>query len=183
MQHLLDLVGAIVIGGLIMLLLIGYNANLVQTSSTMGFTLREQENLSAATEVLEFDFRKMGYRVADSIKVTLADTARITFRTDLDNNGALDSIRYYLGSVPSRASGNRQVRTLYRVVNNRTPYPVHTGIRQFRLWYLDRLGNFTTVRQNIRAVRVLVNSEGNASADGRYTGISWDRVIRPKNLR
>ena len=58
---LIDIVGSVIIGGVLLITLIKVNDNV--TRNTYGFSgeLVVQENLVTSVEVLEYDFRKIGY--------------------------------------------------------------------------------------------------------------------------
>ncbi len=58
---LMDIVGSMIIGGILLLTLFKMNDNATQNTYNFSGELTLQENLVATSEVLEYDFRKIGY--------------------------------------------------------------------------------------------------------------------------
>ena len=183
MAQILDLVGSTIIGGLVLLMILTLNGYMENTAGVQTMNLSTQENLTALVGMIEYDFAKMGYRVSDSLKIRVADSTRIVFKTDIDNNGVVDSISYSLDLVLYAATQNPRDRILYRALNNGTSTSINLGVTRFRLWYYDSLGNITTWRSKMRAVRLAIDLESTSSLDTVYTGACWERTIKPKNLR
>ncbi len=159
---LLDILGSIVIGGFLLLMLFGVHDSTVRNTYDFSGELVVQENLVAAVEVLEYDFRKIGYCENPSAlprpeenAILYADTSEITFLTDVmigpdydQGDGTVDTIRYYLGST-SELSGTSHPRDriLYRIVNGSSPAGANLGITYLRIRYfrdsLTSLGSTT----------------------------------------
>ena len=145
---ILDIIGASVLGGILMLMLFRVHGANTDNVFEYNAELVVQSNLVAAVEVLEYDFRKIGYcKNWDSIPnpgvaFLEADKNRISFRSDYDNDGDIDVITYYLGPT-SELSGtpNPRDRKLYRQVNSETPGDVAIGLTQFDLKYFSSLGD------------------------------------------
>lgn len=183
MAALIDYLGAIAIGGLIMIMVLGLYLTIGETAAFARMDAVVQENLTSVTDVLEYDFRKIGYRVVDSLKVTCADTSTIVFKTDINDDGTQDIIQYYLGAPKSPNSLNPNVHVLYRKVNNGADQSVDNGITRFRLNYYDALGHPTSVLSKIRSINIAIVTEGTTSFDTTFSGACWERTIKPQNLR
>ena len=143
-----DIIGSIIIGGI--LLTIAWRLNDAATERTYNNTgeLSMQQNLATIAQIIEHDFRKIGYcadwnKIPDPSKaLTYADTSSIKFLTDLDNDGNVDSVRYYLGPTSELSSTpNPRDRILYRVENNETPVGSNLGVTKFYMIYYDALGD------------------------------------------
>jgi hypothetical protein len=147
---LIDIIGSVIIGGFLLLTLFRMNENSTRNTFNFSGELIVQENLVATVEVLEYDFRKIGYcenpnalPFPERDAILYADTSEIRFLTDLmvppyddlQGNGTVDTIRYYLGPT-SELTGtpNPYDRMLYRVVNG-NPTSVNLGITYFRIRY------------------------------------------------
>jgi len=154
---LIDIAGSVILGGILMLTLFRMNDNATRNTYNFSGELTLQENLVTTGEVLEYDFRKIGY-CEDPLQlphpeqdaILYADTSNIKFLTDLlitpygdpnpSGDGTLDTIQYYLGPA-SELSGtpNPNDKMLYRVVNG-VSTGVNLGITQFRIrYYRDSL--------------------------------------------
>jgi hypothetical protein len=147
---ILDVLGSMIIGGILLLTLFRMNDTATRNTYNFSGELTLQENLVATVEVLEYDFRKIGYCEnplalpnPEVNAILYADTSEIKFLTDImvppyddpQGDGTLDTIRYYLGEA-SGLSGtpNPNDRMLYRVVNG-VPTGANLGITYFKIRY------------------------------------------------
>ena len=86
---LFDLVGSVIIGGLLLITLLKLNDNATRNTYTFSGELIVQENLVTSVEVLEYDFRKIGYcedpfAIPNTTKAILyADSTDIKYLTDV----------------------------------------------------------------------------------------------------
>ncbi len=145
---IMDIIGSFIIGGLLFLLLWKIDDASVANIFNNGEELILQQNLATTAMVLENDFRKIGYCSdwnkipAPSKAILSADSTSIKFLTDVDDDGNVDTIHYYLGPTSELASTpNPRDRFLYRVVNNEIPRGVNLGVTQFKMIYFDPLGD------------------------------------------
>ena len=119
MAFLIDIIGSLVLVGVLILTVATVNINMNQALYETTFELNTQENLVELARTLEYDFVKIGYG-ATAPAITVADTDRITFKGDFVNNGVVDSIRYYLGSTTAPGVAG-------------TPNPNSAKIREHRI--------------------------------------------------
>ncbi|MEW6510985.1 MAG: hypothetical protein AB1428_08520 [Bacteroidota bacterium] len=183
MGEMLQYVGSLFSGGVIFLMLITFFAGIGETAVTQTFSTTVQENFVSATENIERDFRGIGYGVTDSIGVLLADSSRLIYRTDLGDDGVIDTIMYELGPLLSWGGGNPRARILYRSVNGAPPIPVATGVTEFTLQYFDSAGTPALADKDVRALHVAMTLESDTHIEGGYPGVYWHRTVKPKNLR
>jgi hypothetical protein len=117
MAMMLDLIGSVVLAGFVILMGLRMNANLANSGGSYKADVVVQENLVSLVESIEYDFRKMGYGVSDPTKVILrADSNAITFRGDIDDNGVVDTVEWYLGGLVG-STPNPSDRILYRRIH------------------------------------------------------------------
>jgi hypothetical protein len=192
---LLDIIGATFVGGLLILILFRLNDNAVENNYMYSGELRVQENLVSVVALLENDFRKIGYckvwdKIADPTKAVLsADSTSIRFLTDEDNNGIVDTMRYYLGPASElNMTANLRDRLLYRVVNHQTPKGVNLGVTQFRLLYFNALGNAINfpilVPGEIYTMQINITVEDIAGYNQQYSSSFWRQIrLVARNLR
>ncbi len=153
-SSLIDIIGSFVVAGLLLVMGLRLNAQANEATLVYNGNAILQSNLTALVQMIETDFRKIGYcadwtKIPDpSISIRLADSNKIRFLTDLPTqskpfgDGALDSITYYLGPTSELASTpNPSDRYLYRQVNNQTPYPMNFGTTQFSFLYFNAQGD------------------------------------------
>ena len=174
-----------------MLTLFRLNDNATQNTYNYGGEVILQENLVTTVEVLEYDFRKIGYcenPLPNPAKSILsADTSSITFLTDVDFNGVVDTMTYSLGDTTELTSTpNPNDKMLYRTVNgNKTG--VNLGITLFKMKYYDVLGNELTpplkAPTGISSMEIDIRVENTSGYDKQYTYAFWRQIrLASRNL-
>jgi len=192
---ILDILSATIVGGLLMLILMRINGNVIENNFIHGNDRSLQRGLAETAMVVEEDLRVMGY-CADPFKLTeemsrviYADSSYISFYTDVDDDGELDSLKYFISDL-SALSGtkNPRDRILYRQVNTQTPFIVSTNIVQFKLSYFDALGfELTTPVASpgrISHLEISFKVEDPEAYDEQYSEAYWQQVrLTSRNLR
>jgi len=192
---ILDILGSTVIGGILMMNLFQINSSAVENNYTGNGELIAQTNLSTTVQVLEIDFRKIGY-CADWEQIPIptqaiisADSSSIKFLTDVDSDGIVDTMHYYLGPTSELLSTpNPRDRFLYRVVNSEVPVGVNLGVTQFNLTFFDVLGNPISfpiaVPGEIYTMQIDITVEDVSAYDEKYSSAFWRQIrLAAKNLR
>lgn len=192
---ILDILGSTVIGGILMMNLFQINSSAVENNYTGNGELIAQQNLSTIVQVLENDFRKIGY-CADWKKIPIptqaiisADSTSIKYLTDVDSDGNVDSMYYYLGPTSELlVTANPRDRLLYRVVNNETPVSVNLGVTQFKLSFFNVLGNPISfpiaVPGEIYTMQIDITVEDVEAYNEQYSTVFWRQIrLAAKNLR
>lgn len=192
---IIDILGATVIGGILMMNLFQINNAAVENNYTGNGELIAQTNLATIVEILELDVRKIGY-CADWEKIPIpteailsADSTGIKYLTDVDSDGNVDTMHYYLGPTSELLSTpNPRDRLLYRVVNSEVPVGVNLGVTQFNLTFFDVLGNLINfpiaVPGEIYTMQIDLTVEDVAAYDEKYSSAFWRQIrLAAKNLR
>jgi len=181
MSTMLDIVGSFIIGGIVLLSLLTLNARYATSSREKSVDLIVQQNTKVLSDIVEYDFRKIGFRVSSGAKITKADSVNLTFRADIDNNGTVDSVKYYIGTASGTPNPNDKY--LYRVVNTESPSSAALGLVQLKLTYYDSTGTVTTYLNKIRAIKVAMTVQSvYPYSSSSYSSAYWELFIRPKNL-
>lgn len=192
---ILDIVGSTIIGGLLMLILFRLNNSATENTYNYSGELSSQQNLTTVVEILENDFRKIGY-CADwqkipvpSLAILQADSNKISFLTDVEPDGNVDTLKYYLGPVSDLASTpNPSDRLLYRVINSETPVGVNLGLTEFKLVYFDALGDSISLPilnpGEITSMEINISVENTAGYDNKYSTVFWRQIrLAARNLK
>lgn len=192
---LLDILGSVIIGGVMMTIAYRLSDTITEKTYNHSGELTIQQNLATAAQIIEYDFRKIGYcknwqLIPDPTKVIIyADTSEIRFYTDIDNNETIDSIHYYLGPTSElKGTANPRDRLLYRVVNNETPKSANLGITQFYLVFFDALGDTLTpplgINSGITSIEINLTVESTDAYDQKYSKAFWRQIrMVSRNLR
>ena len=150
---LLDIVGAVIIGGFMLLLLHSLSGRATENSSLYSGDLIAQQNLVSLVELLEHDFSRIGYcENIDSMKspqdmISAADSTSITFWTDLAQSstdfrgdGNPELLRYELGA-DINGTPNPNDKLLYRYRVGTSKDASNLGITKFKISYYDNMNN------------------------------------------
>ncbi len=182
MVALLDLIGAAVIrGGIIMILL--------QLTLSMQDVLYERTERAAmdqamyeGTTLLSYEFRQMGYH-ASGTTITELDTNRITFQSDITNDGTADQIRYsvaQMSGIPDSLGVKKYF--LNRSLNGGTALPMLRYVTRFRIQCFDVNGNMTSTASQVKSLLIIIQTQSNNYFNGRYPASAWQSQIFPMNL-
>ncbi len=191
---ILDIIGSTIIGGFLILLLWRIDDASIKNVYNSSEELILQRNLTTSVMILEKDFRRIGYcknyyALPTTANIVSATDTSIAFRSDINDNGNVDIINYYIGSTSELTSTpNPRDRYLYRVVNNEIPVKVNLGITQFRLTYFDVFGNnltppitnfssISSVQIDV-AVENVVGYGGNTAGEeqNKYSTAYWRQI-------
>ncbi len=141
MAAILDIVVAFGMGGILLVIILNANSIAADQASVLNGDMLVQQMLISITQILEGEFRNMGYGVhIDSATIISARDTAISFLTDLDSNPStpLDTVKYYLGTLSELAyTQNDSDRLLHRQVNNGGVYSIG-AVTQFRLRYFSQ---------------------------------------------
>ena len=192
---LLDILGSIIIGGILMTIAWRLSDAATEKTYNNSGELALQQNLATVAQIIEWDFRKIGYcadwnKLPDPTKAILyADTSSIKFLTDIDADGTLDSIYYYLGPTSELSeTENPRDRVLYRVVDKETPVKSNLGVTRFYLVYFDALGDSVHLPVSnygiIASIEINVVVENVAAYDQKYSSAYWRQIrMVARNLK
>lgn len=184
---ILDILGSIIIGGIIMSIVFRLSDAATEKTYNNSGELALQQNLSTVAQIIENDFRKIGYcadwnKLPDPSKAILfVDTSAIKFLTDIEADGELDSIFIYLGPASELlATENPRDRILYRVINDETPIQSNLGVTQFYMVYYDVLGDtiYLPISNNgeISSIEINLTVENVAAYDENYSKAYWRQI-------
>ncbi|MGB5288749.1 MAG: hypothetical protein WBQ32_13270 [Ignavibacteriaceae bacterium] len=190
-----DIIGSIIIGGILMMITWRLSDAATEKTYNNSGELSLQQNLTTVAQILETDFRKVGFcadynKFPDPSKaIVYGDESRITFLADVDLDTNMDSIRYYLGPTSElSATPNPRDRLLYRIVNNEPVVSSNLGVTQFRLVFFDALGDTLpppiTTPGIISSLEINLAVENVAAYDTAYTGAFWRQIrLVARNIR
>jgi hypothetical protein len=185
MDSIISILGSIVIGGIFLLGLNAFYGDVIDYSHTKTFEVLTQEATASFMEIIDHDFRRLGSGLSSpaGAVVSLTDTTDITFLGDIDNDGTVETIRYYT-SAPSAASTttNPNDVILYRVIDGANTIDTPAGVTSFVVRTLDEFGNAITDVMDVRMVDIELEVESVAPYDTSYTKALWEKRFAPQNL-
>jgi len=145
---ILDIAGSILIGAMLLGIILKLNNTASWSIYSNAGELNCQTNLTNMSMMLESDFRKIDYcsdntNIQDPANAILAaDTTSIKFISDLNKDGKMDTVYYYLGPATElNSTANPRDKILYRIVNNAAKLGSDAGITRFYIVYYDINGD------------------------------------------
>ncbi|HMN26415.1 MAG TPA: hypothetical protein PKE38_18045 [Ignavibacteriaceae bacterium] len=184
---ILDIVGATIIGGILLLNLLKLNENVYAVDNATGHDVNLQVEVVNVANIVDSDFNKIGYcanpmNMNDDPKITLADTSSIKIVFDVDKNGDYDTVYYYLSPTSTLSNTpNPRDRILYRKVNSDFPYIVSNNITEFKFQYLGAL--YDTLSTPLVSpglatyIKISFRVEDPFAFDEKYTEAFWCRFF------
>lgn len=193
---LIDILGSTVVGGLLFLILLRMNDTATQNTFTFAGEAQVQKNLVSVVELIEYDFRKIGY-CSDFTKIPVpskallaADSTSIKFLTDVyPADGVIDTMYYYLGPASELSmTSNPRDRMLYRVVNSEAPKGANLGVTSFNITYFNALGQKIPfpiiVPGEICTMQIDVKVENTAAYNQQYSNAFWRQIrLAARNIK
>lgn len=199
---LIDILGATVIGGLLLMILFRVNDTAVLNQFTYSGELIVQQGLVETVGIIEYDFRKMGYcenweNMPDPTRnaIVYADKNRISFLTDLPvginepGDGIIDTLHYFTSPITSSDTEGKFLY-LHRTRNSEMPTGSNIGITQFKLTYFDSFGNIIpspimgATTGSIHSIQIDLAVENTNAYDSQYSTMFWRQIrLAARNLR
>ncbi len=184
---IIDILGSIIISGLLMTIAWRLSDSAAEKTYNNSGELTLQENLITSAQIIEYDFRKIGYCANPNNlpnptrSIPYADTSDITFYTDLNSDGNVDTVRYYLGPVNElTGTPNPRDRMLYRVVNSETPKSSNLGITRFYMKFFDvfeeEITPPVTTPGLIASIEITLVVEDVAAYNEQYSNAIWRQI-------
>ncbi len=99
MGSMLDLLGSYIIGGLVLILMGAMLLGFQDTTRDALMNEISQISLAERSQTMERELTNMGYRVPGNDKIVSLSNQGITFLSDFDNNGEVDTISYVMNEV------------------------------------------------------------------------------------
>lgn len=182
MNILLDLMGSTIIGALIFSMLLNFNIFQTNTLISSDSELQLQQNAKTLAEILNHDFRKIGYRY-DNTAFTEVDSERISFYSDIDRDGSIEKVTFMLGDTTEVSeTTNPRDRILHRIVNKDTLKGPSLGLTKAKFSYFNGSGVATTILSEIRYVKAELWVETIEKVNDGFPFTYWELIINPRNI-
>ena len=195
MNMILDIMGSSLIASIMFLLILKLNIYADNAKFYSDNDLKLQQNAKTLAEIVNYDFRKIGYNYEGTSIIT-AQPKYIKFYADMNEPGTpgygtVDVIEYFLGdSTEVVATPNPRDKILYRVENyTDTLGGPSLGLIDIRFSYLNSRGLATTILDSIKYVKAELWVEPYEQSVDYFTGqidstafTYWELTINPRNI-
>lgn len=177
----MGLITSFVIGGMMLLAMVALSSRISENAGNTSLDLMAKSNVSTITEIVQNDFRRIGFGVAGTAISSMSATD-ITFQTTFNTDSTL-TIRWHYDTNDSvDATENPDDHPLYRIIDG-VVTDISLVVTDFSMTYLDADGDETAVPADVRSIRVSVRC-ASPVAYGDYFGLGyWEGVITPRALQ
>lgn len=184
MGVILDLIASMAVRGAIVYIVLTMNISLNELLFEKAQYAIVKQNAATVGDVIRNDLRGLGFGVPfGTASFLVADTSRLKFIGDLDDDSAIDTVEFYLGPVSEMTSTPNPVdRILYRVRNSGTPSDIGHGLTKFYLEYYNINGSSTSTLSDIRSFTIKMVVQGGAQINNYYPTSLWETYLFPSNL-
>lgn len=192
MGSMLDMVGAAILFGVLILAVGRVQMNLNQTMAQNTFNLSTQSEAISVARLIEYEVSKAGYGVTGS-KICVADSQSVVFKGAMTYGGTVDSIAYYMGA-PDTTTMNPNDFRFVRYAKSSGALSQRLVMTQFAISYYDSTHtkmatpvagiNLSAIRGiNIRFRVESAEPVTDVARDlPNYSAVSWEKLIYPRNL-
>jgi hypothetical protein len=156
-----DIIGSTFFAGIVFLLTFSLNSQEGEYRSAYNANYLLQQNLTALVVIMENDFKRVGYGnpllINETTCIIKAFDTCFTFRGDIDNNGMIDTVSYWVGNkggpaadYPTDPYYNPSIRYLYRTLNG-VDQKLNLGVTDLRFRYYrnDAVANEAPLTQPV----------------------------------
>jgi hypothetical protein len=174
MGVIIDLIGSMIVRGAIVVIVVTMMVQLHNTLYQRNAQSIAQQKVMTVSEVMTMDFRLLGYNVPSTdAMIVRMESQRIDFVGDFDNNGSVDTIRYYLGAGDS---------ILYRQENNNPEGELLHFVDLLEFQYLSELGVATSEPDSVRSIYIRLGTKEPALFGDFFPQGYWESVFFPPNM-
>lgn len=187
---IIDILGATIIGGIVLMNLLIMNQNVVQAESMYGHDKNLQIDVVILATIMDRDFGLMGYcgdfTKMDTTSILYGDSVSVRFLADVDNNGSFDTLYYFTSDTATLShTPNPRDRILYRQLNSNPPFVVANNITEFNLKYYYTFSNEQPIPINldviVNYVKISFKVEDPFAYSEEYTEALWRRLTVTAN--
>lgn len=186
MDTIIDLVGAAVIAGLVMVGIANINIYSSQVKFRSDSGLRLQQDAKTIADIIDNDIRKVGFGY-NGTAVISAEQKKFKFYADIDSNGTVDQVTYLLSDSNAVSyTDNPSDKVLYRIVNGDTSKGPSLGITNLKFTYKTVNGDVTTVPDSIKFIKTEIWVESPTKVvenyEQKYLFTYWELTVSPRNI-
>ncbi len=181
MDNYLTLLASIVIGGLMLINFVSYQAELRDHTFLQTSELAVQQTAMELIEIVKADLRQIGKGVSLA-PFAVYDSSAVAFFADLGNNGVIDTVRYSVSNTGAASNTtNPNDRIFYRTVNGETQADA-IGVTNFKVKFYNAASDVTTDLFEVKSIEVTLELENTVAYDDKYLHYFWRERITPANL-
>lgn len=186
MSQLVQMLGSVVIGSLLLLSILNFSTSVMDKTHEQMLETINQADIDATTDLLIFDFRKIGLN-ASSVNIISSFSERsIQFLADINDDQNDETITYTFSNEPNNSTLNPDDHFLYRRIDNGPNVNIALGVTDFKLLYYDNHNQTPANPGDIKTIEIQLTIESiipyKISNQNKFIKNYWQTKISPPNL-
>ncbi len=182
MDTILDILGASLIGGIVLLVVLNLNVYSSETKFKSDSGLRLQQNAKTIADILNYDIRKVGFNY-HGMPIKTATQNKFTFYSDIYRTGAIDTVTLTTSdSTIVTSTPNPHDKILYMIINGDTSKGPSLGLTSLKFYYLNSIEKPTTILDSVKFIKATIWVESPNKVDTSYAKTYWEVTINPRNI-
>ena len=175
---------SIIVAGMFMLIIRQVHNNLSKEGYEQVAETLTAEHVRHIANLIQFDLNRVGLGVKGEDAILEAKPNRFVFKSDINLDGHVETIRYYLSDTTAASSTqNPHDKILYRVVDSEPVIDVPLGVTKFDLkYYNSPNGQETSSLGEISTIAVELEVQSTFSMDDNFAVEAWQTRSSPPNL-
>ena len=186
MNSYISLVGAILIGGLMLVSFNNFNLGFTDDYNDILQSSETSNDMNFIIAIISDDFNRIGLDVKkQNDSIISFSTNKIVFKGDIDNDGDLERVTYCTSDTTDLDNTlNPGDKILYRNIDDEEEIPLVYGLRTFELTGFDLPdGNVTNNPKSIRTIGISIELQSSFPVNDKYNRNFWQTRLSPPNLR
>lgn len=192
MSSMIDMVGAAILFGVLLLAVGRIQGNLNQTLAQNTFNLTTQSQAISVARLIEYEVGKAGYGVTGP-KLTVANARSIAFKGAMTYGGSVDSIAYSAGAADTTTMNPDDFR-FERYARSSGALSQRLVMTEFDISYFDTAHTRMTTPVTgsglnaIRGINIRFRVESAepvtdiSTGLSNYNAVTWEKLMYPRNL-
>ncbi len=187
-----SLVISFVIGGLFLISILAFNANVSNSSQEITLTGINQTRMDDIVELVSNDFSKIGFNTGIAVPFTTVQSDEIIFQSDVYDNDSfgVTNIRWYFDTsdaVTGSSNPNDYYLKREGPIGTSSYGTIEFPVIHFELNYYTSDGTSTTNLASVKKIKVEIvieTEEPFALNDNNqeYPTLVWERTFVPNNI-
>lgn len=183
MNVILDLLGAGLIGGVVMLMIFNLNIHSSTSKFYSDSNLRLQHHAKTLAEIINNDLRKIGFKYNGN-PFTEAEEKKVSFYSDINSDGTANLVTLALSdSTEAAFSENPRDKIYLRIIDNDTSKGPSLGLVDLKFTYRNLSGGVVSSVDSIKYIQAEIWVETIEPVDTSYLFTYWEMTIKPRNIK
>lgn len=174
--------GAFFLLGAFLLIIFSFQSQSAQMTGENILDARNHSIVETMRLLLRHEVAMIGQGVDSGASILNATDSNISYKADIDNDGTVDTVRFYLEKFDQSPFTNPNIKMFVKEVNGSEVEFGYRGISELKFLYFDENGQTTSTKTDIKFVGFQMALESEEKVNEEYQKILIEDRVLPKNL-